>query len=127
MLGHVVAPSRAFTQIANTHVWDDSLSDAAFRLLVRGLSLPPARARATTVTELAAGLSGGRITADRARRQLTAAGLLHCRRRHSATGQVRTESLLSDVPLDAADAEQLFAGCRTRPATRTRGASGPRH
>ncbi|WP_073928856.1 hypothetical protein [Streptomyces sp. CB03911] len=110
MLRHVIAPSRAFTQIANSHVWDESLSDAAFRLLVRALALPPARARATTVTELAAGLSGGRITADRARRQLTAAGLLHCARRRSATGQVRTESLVSNVPLDAAAAERLFAG-----------------
>ncbi|MET9618335.1 hypothetical protein [Kitasatospora indigofera] len=110
MLRHVIAPSRAFTQIANSHVWDENLSDSAFRLLVRALALPPARARATTVTELAAGLSGGRITADRARRQLTAAGLLHCARRRSATGQVRTESLVSNVPLDPAAAERLFAG-----------------
>ncbi|MFC9330560.1 hypothetical protein [Kitasatospora sp. NPDC057015] len=110
MLRHAIAPSRDFTQIANTHVWDENLSDAAFRLLVRALALPPARVRATTVTELAAGLSGGRITADRARRQLTAAGLLHSARRRSATGQVRTESLVSNVPLGPAEAGRLFAG-----------------
>ncbi|MDH6576622.1 hypothetical protein [Kitasatospora sp. MAP5-34] len=109
MLRNVIAPSRDFTQIANTLVWDESLSDAAFRLLVRSLALPPSQARSTTVTELAAGLSGGRITVDRARRQLTRAGLLHSTRWRNATGQVRTESLVSNVPLTEADAERLFA------------------
>ncbi|MFD0262445.1 hypothetical protein ACFVH7_29775 [Kitasatospora indigofera] len=127
MLRHVIAPSRAFTQIANSHVWDESLSDSAFRLLVRALALPPAQARATTVTELAAGLSGGRITADRARRQLAAAGLLHCARRRSATGQVRTESLVSNVTLDPAAAERIFAGhlADAAPGAGGRGPGGP--
>ncbi|MFI6445239.1 hypothetical protein [Kitasatospora sp. NPDC050543] len=109
MLRHAIAPSRDFTQISNAQAWDDSLSDAAFRLLVRGMALPPSHARSTTVTELAAGLTGGRITADRARRQLARAGLLHCTRWRNATGQVRTESLLSNVPLSAAEAERYFA------------------
>ncbi|WP_371499909.1 hypothetical protein OG871_26375 [Kitasatospora sp. NBC_00374] len=108
MLRHVTAPSRDFTQIANDQVWDDSLSDAAFRLLVRSLALPPARVRSTTVTHLAAGLSGGRITVDRARRQLSRAGLLHSVRWRNATGQVRTESLVSNVRLSEAEAERLF-------------------
>ncbi|MFJ9947208.1 hypothetical protein [Kitasatospora sp. NPDC091207] len=108
MLLHAIAPSRDFTQIANSLVWDDELSDSAFRLLVRALALGPAKARATTVTALAAGLSGGRITTDRARRQLTRAGLLHTTRRRGTAGQVRTESLVSNVPLDTAEAERLF-------------------
>lgn len=108
MLLHAIAPSRDFTQIANSLVWDDELSDSAFRLLVRALALGPAKARATTVTALAAGLSGGRITTDRARRQLARAGLLHTTRRRGTAGQVRTESLVSNVPLDAARSEQLF-------------------
>ncbi|MFD9596517.1 hypothetical protein ACFWA9_27755 [Kitasatospora sp. NPDC059973] len=102
MLLHAIAPSRDFTQIANSLVWDDELSDSAFRLLVRALALGPAKARATTVTALAAGLSGGRVTTDRARRQLARSGLLHTTRRRGAAGQVRTESLLSSVPLGAA-------------------------
>ncbi len=109
MLRNVIAPSRDFTQIANAQVWDENLSDTAFRLLVRSLALPPSRARSTTVTELAAGLSGGRITVDRARRQLSRAGLLHCTKWRNATGQVRTESLVSSVPLTEAEAERLFA------------------
>ncbi|MGV9268544.1 hypothetical protein ACWDRR_28195 [Kitasatospora sp. NPDC003701] len=108
MLLHAIAPSRDFTQIANSLVWDDELSDSAFRLLVRALALGPAKARATTVTALAAGLAGGRITTDRARHQLADAGLLHTTRRRGAAGQVRTESLLSNVPLGAAEAERLF-------------------
>ncbi|PYC62572.1 hypothetical protein C7C46_33425, partial [Streptomyces tateyamensis] len=99
MLRNVIAPARDFTMIANSHIWDDDLSDSAFRLLVRALALSEARARRTTVTELAAGLTGGRITADRARRQLTNAGLLHCAKRRDAHGQLRTESLVSSVPL----------------------------
>ncbi|MDH6126028.1 hypothetical protein [Kitasatospora sp. GP82] len=109
MLRHAIAPSRDYTQISNAHVWDENLSDSAFRLLVRSLALPPSQARTTTVTELAAGLSGGRITVDRARRQLSRAGLLHCTRWRNATGQVRTESLVSSVPLSEAEAERLFA------------------
>lgn len=53
MLRHVIAPARDFTQISNEQIWNDELSDTAFRLLVRALALPPAKARATTVTELA--------------------------------------------------------------------------
>ncbi|WP_051970257.1 hypothetical protein [Kitasatospora azatica] len=109
MLRHVTAPTRDFTQIANAHIWDDDLSDAAFRLLVRALALSDAAARKTTVTELAAGLTGGRITADRARRQLGKAGLLHCGKRRNATGQLRTESLVSNVPLQRAEAERILA------------------
>ncbi|GHE24468.1 hypothetical protein GCM10018781_74390 [Kitasatospora indigofera] len=125
MLRHVVAPSRAFTQIANSHVWDESLSDSAFRLLVRALALPPVRARATTVTELASGLSGGRITTDRARRQLAAAGLLHCARRRSATGQVRTESLpAAGRGTSAARRRRPCRGGRYRGATGLAGTAG---
>ncbi|GAA1955073.1 hypothetical protein [Kitasatospora viridis] len=109
MLQHAIAPSRDFTQIANSHVWDDDLSDAAFRLLVRALALSAPAARRTTVTELAAGLTGGRITADRARRQLAKAGLLHTSTRRSATGQLRSESLVSNVPLRPDEAEQLLS------------------
>ncbi|GAA2233720.1 helix-turn-helix domain-containing protein [Kitasatospora cystarginea] len=127
MLRNVIAPSRDFTQVANTLVWDDDLSDTAFRLLVRALALPPSRARGTTVTELAAGLPCGRITADRARRQLSGAGLLHCARWRSATGQVRTESLISSVPLDEAEVERLFAEhfANGRPGAGRRAPGGP--
>ncbi|MFC8452669.1 hypothetical protein [Kitasatospora sp. NPDC057223] len=109
MLRNVIAPERDFTQIANAQVWDDNLSDAAFRLLVRAVALAPGRLRTTTVTELAAGLAGGRITMDRARRQLAGAGLLHSTRWRDATGQVRTESLVSNVPIGQAEADELFA------------------
>jgi hypothetical protein len=109
MLRNVIAPERDFTQIANAQLWDDNLSDAAFRLLVRAVALAPGRVRATTVTELAAGLAGGRITMDRARRQLAGAGLLHSTRWRDATGQVRTESLISNVPIGQAEADELFA------------------
>ena len=109
MLRHVIALSRDFTQIANAQVWDDNLSDAAFRLLVRSVALPPEQARTTTVTEVAAGLCGGRITVDRARRQLSGAGLLHSTRWRDAVGQVRTESLVSNVPIGQAEADELFA------------------
>jgi hypothetical protein len=109
MLRHVIAPTRAFTQIANSHIWDDDLSDSAFRLLVRALALSGDAARKTTVTELAAGLTGGRITADRARRQLRMKGLLHSTKWRSATGQVRSESLVSSVALRVEEAEELFA------------------
>lgn len=108
MLTHAIAPTRDFTQISNALVWDDELSDSAFRLLVRALALGPAKARTTTVTALAAGLAGGRITTDRARRQLTRAGLLHTTRRRGAAGHVRTESLVSNVPLSADEAARLF-------------------
>ncbi|GAA1975419.1 hypothetical protein [Kitasatospora viridis] len=110
MLRNVIAPPRDFTQIANAHIWNDDLSDSAFRLLVRALALSEPAARRTTVTELAAGLTGGRITADRARRQLAKAGLLHSTKRRDASGQVRSESLMSSVSLDAGEAEQLFVG-----------------
>ncbi|MCC9312298.1 hypothetical protein LN042_35445 [Kitasatospora sp. RB6PN24] len=109
MLRNVIAPARGFTQIANVHIWDDELSDAAFRLLVRALALSDAAARKTTVTELAAGLTGGRITADRARRQLGKKGLLHSTKWRNAAGQVRSESLVSSVPLRAEEAEGIFA------------------
>ncbi|MDH6113368.1 hypothetical protein P3T36_001752 [Kitasatospora sp. MAP12-15] len=109
MLRNVIAPSRDFTQIANALVWDANLSDAAFRLLVRALALPDSRARSTTVTALAAGMSGGRVTMDRARRQLTKGGLLHCTRWRNDLGHVRTESLVSNVALNAAEAAEFFA------------------
>ncbi|MGK4580592.1 hypothetical protein [Kitasatospora sp. HPMI-4] len=127
MLRNAIAPSRDYTPISNTHVWDDNLSDSAFRLLVRSLALPPSRARGTTVTELAAGLPCGRITADRARRQLSGAGLLHCARWRNATGQVRTESLVSSVPIDEAEAERLFAEhfAKGGPDAGKRGSGGP--
>ncbi|GAB2746640.1 hypothetical protein [Kitasatospora kifunensis] len=109
MLRHVIAPTRDFTQISNEQIWNDDLSDTAFRLLVRALALPPAKARATTVTELAAGVDGGRITVDRARKQLMRAGLLHSTRWRCRNGQVRTESMISNVPVDEGDAERMFA------------------
>jgi hypothetical protein len=109
MLRHVIAPTRDFTQISNEQIWNDDLSDTAFRLLVRALALPPAKARTTTVTELAAGLSVGRITVDRARKQLMRAGLLHSTRWRCRGGQVRTESMISSVWLDEGDAERMFA------------------
>ncbi|MCC9311250.1 hypothetical protein LN042_30035 [Kitasatospora sp. RB6PN24] len=112
MLRNAIAPTSAFTQIANAHIWDDGMSDAAFRLLVRALALSDAAARKTTVTELAAGLTGGRITADRARRQLAKKGLLHTTKWRNAAGQVRSESLVSSVPLDAEEAEGIFVGRR---------------
>lgn len=118
MLTHVIAPTRDFTQISNDHIWNDDLSDAAFRLLVRALALSPAKARATTVTELAAGLSGGRITADRARKQLARAGLLNSTRWRCRGGQVRTESMISNVPVDDGDAERMFAAHFDREDTR---------
>lgn len=133
MLTHVIAPTRDFTQISNVLVWDDDLSDTAFRLLVRALALGPAKARTTTVTALAAGLSGGRISTDRARRQLGRAGLLHSTRRRGTDGRVRTESLLSNVPLTTDEARRVFdahpeivgrgtAGRRPEAGKRTRGA-----
>ncbi|MGC0315576.1 hypothetical protein [Kitasatospora acidiphila] len=109
MLRNVIAPARGFTQIANSHIWDDDLSDSAFRLLVRALALSEAAARKTTVTELAAGLTGGRITADRARRQLGKKGLLHTTKWRNPAGQVRSESLVSSVPLGAEAAAEIFA------------------
>ncbi|TQF03083.1 hypothetical protein E6W39_13495 [Kitasatospora acidiphila] len=112
MLRNVIAPARAFTQIANAHIWDDDLSDSAFRLLVRALALSDVAARKTTVTELAAGLTGGRITADRARRQLVNKGLLHTTKRRDAGGQVRSESLVSSVPLRAEEAAEIFVSGR---------------
>ncbi|MFJ6140902.1 hypothetical protein [Kitasatospora sp. NPDC092286] len=108
MLLHAIAPSRDFTQIANALVWDEELSDSAFRLLVRALALGSAKARTTTVTALTAGLTGGRITSDRARRQLARAGLLHTTKWRDPAGQMRTESLVSSVPLSAAEAQRLF-------------------
>ncbi|MGC0313033.1 hypothetical protein [Kitasatospora acidiphila] len=108
MLRNVIAPARDFTQIANAHIWDDDLSDAAFRLLVRALAMSDAAARKTTVTELAAGLTGGRITADRARRQLGKKGLLHSTKWRDAAGQLRSESLVSSVPLGAEAAAEIF-------------------
>jgi len=109
MLRHVIAPSRDFTQISNALVWDESLSDAAFRLLVRAVATPEAAARRTTVTALASGLAGGRITAERARKQLERAGLLHTTRWRGAGGRLRSESLVSNVPLSAAEAGRIFA------------------
>lgn len=109
MLRHVSAPVRDFTKVRNSQIWDDDISDSAFRLMLRGQSLPPARAAATTVTELADGLTGGRITAARARGHLTRAGLLHTTRWRFRSGRVRSESLLCDVPISAEEAERLFA------------------
>ncbi|PYC77603.1 hypothetical protein C7C46_18395 [Streptomyces tateyamensis] len=116
MLRNVIAPAGAHTRIADAHIWDDELSDTAFRLLVRALALSGEAARATTVTELAAGLAGGRLTVDRARRQLGRAGLLHSVVKRSKAGRLRTESLVSSVPLTEAEAEAIFLG--RRPADR---------
>jgi hypothetical protein len=125
MLRHVSAPVRDFTQIPNAPIWDDDLSDAAFRLLVRSVAMPGNQARGTTVTQVAAGLGCGRITADRARRQLQRGGLLHVTKWRSTTGQVRSESLISNVPLSEAEAEQLFAAHFTRADDRRIGGPTP--
>ncbi|MGF1429844.1 hypothetical protein [Kitasatospora sp. LaBMicrA B282] len=108
MLQHVTAPTREFTRIRNAQIWDDEISDSAFRLLVRAASLAPAKARTTTVTDLTAGLSVGRIAGDRARKCLTRAGLLHSLRWRSPEGRLRTESLLSDVPLTEDEGRRLL-------------------
>ncbi|MDH6117289.1 hypothetical protein ABH930_001726 [Kitasatospora sp. GAS204A] len=109
MLRHVSAPTRDFTRIRNSQIWDDDLSDSAFRLAVRGQALTETKAARTTVTELADGLTGGRVTAARARKNLAHAGLLHHTRWRGRSGQIRSESLLCDEPMSEKDAERLFA------------------
>ncbi|MCD0483508.1 hypothetical protein LO771_14130 [Streptacidiphilus sp. ASG 303] len=110
MLRHATAPQGDWTRVDNAVLWDDDLSDTAFRMLLRCLSLGDEEALTTTVTQIAAGLAGGRITVDRARRQLTRKGLLHAVKWRSATGQVHSESVVSTVPLGPDEAARIVTG-----------------
>ncbi|MEU7181702.1 hypothetical protein [Streptomyces celluloflavus] len=111
MLRHAIAPARFFSQVPNEIIRHPRLSSDAVRLLTWQLSLPDGADESLSATAKRAGIK--KTAFIRAKRELSAEGYLHKWRRQGQAGLWSTVQLVSNVPLDPAEAAGVRDG---RPA-----------
>lgn len=102
-----IAPTRAFTQLANEIIRHPRLSSDATRVLTWQLSLPPGATETLSETAKRARIGGSAFTT--AKRQLIAEGYVHERRVQIERGRWATRQLVSSVPLRPGEADKLLA------------------
>ncbi|WP_448318648.1 hypothetical protein [Streptomyces sp. CO7] len=107
-----IAPTRAFTQLANEIIRHPRLSSDAARVLTWQLSLPPGATETLSETAKRARIGGSAFTT--AKRQLIAEGYVHERRVQIERGRWATRQLVSSVPLRAAEADKFLAALPTQ-------------
>ncbi|MER5475451.1 hypothetical protein ABT026_00480 [Streptomyces sp. NPDC002734] len=107
-----IAPTRAFTQLANEIIRHPRLSSDAARVLTWQLSLPPGATETLSETAKRARIGGSAFTT--AKRQLIAEGYVHERRAQIERGRWATRQLVSSVPLRAAEADKFLAALPTQ-------------
>ncbi|MFF9057421.1 hypothetical protein ACF09K_01770 [Streptomyces sp. NPDC014882] len=104
---HHIAPPRAFTQFSHGLIRHPRLSSDAVRLLTWQLSLPEGARESLSRTAERAGIGATAFT--RAKRQLKDEGFVHERRLQGPGGHWVTQQLVSNVPLNPAEAAKLLA------------------
>ncbi|MFJ9717130.1 hypothetical protein ACIRPQ_14495 [Streptomyces sp. NPDC101213] len=104
---HHIAPPRAFTQFSHDLIRHPRLSSDAVRLLTWQLSLPEGACDSLSRTAERANIGATAFT--RAKRQLKDEGFVHERRVQGPGGHWTTQQLVSNVPLNSAEAAKLLA------------------
>ncbi|MEU6481694.1 hypothetical protein ABZ858_33415 [Streptomyces sp. NPDC047017] len=115
MYRHHIAPPRAFTQFAHDLIRHPRLSSDAVRLLTWQLSLPQGARESLSRSAERARI--GATAFSRAKAQLKAEGYVHERRVQGPGGLWVTRQLVSNVPLNAAEAAKLLARTPMTPVT----------
>ncbi|MGW5369514.1 hypothetical protein ACWER6_13315 [Streptomyces sp. NPDC004009] len=104
---HCIAPPRAYTQFSHDIIRHPRLSSDAVRLLTWQLSLPQGTRESLSRTAERANIGACAFT--RAKRQLKDEGFVHERRVQGPGGHWVTQQLVSNVPLQPAEATKLLA------------------
>ncbi|MFE5404110.1 hypothetical protein ACFQ9Z_22735 [Streptomyces sp. NPDC056580] len=104
---HCIAPPRAYTQFSHDIIRHPRLSSDAVRLLTWQLSLPQGTRESLSRTAERANIGACAFT--RAKRQLKDEGFVHERRVQGPGGHWVTQQLVSNVPLNPAEATKLLA------------------
>ncbi|MFF6774286.1 hypothetical protein ACFY8W_12055 [Streptomyces sp. NPDC012637] len=103
-----IAPSHGFTQFSHELIRHPRLNSDAVRLLTWQLSLPEGARESLSRTAERARIGACAFT--RAKRQLKEEGFVHERRMQVAGGRWVTQQLLSNRPLNEAEAAKLLGG-----------------
>jgi hypothetical protein len=112
---HHIAPPRAYTQLSHDIIRHPRLSSDAVRLLTWQLSLPEGTRESLSRTAERANIGGCAFT--RAKRQLKDEGFVHERRVQGPGGRWVTQQLISNVPLNAAEAAKILARIPVSPSS----------
>ncbi|MFR9673135.1 hypothetical protein [Streptomyces sp. TR02-1] len=124
MLRHATAPARAFAQIPHAILRHPRLSAAAKTLLTWQLSLPADARQCLSDTARRARI--GKAAFQRAKGELLAEGYVHEWRVRVEGGRFTTVQLVSNVPLEPAEAAALRDGrCSATPGAAPPAAGGP--
>ncbi|GAA3391665.1 hypothetical protein [Streptomyces roseoviridis] len=107
MYRHIIAPSRGFSQFSHDIIRHPRLNSDAVRLLTWQLSLPASAPESLSRTAERARI--GACAFARAKRQLKAEGFVHERRVQGPGGRWTTRQLVTNLPLNAAEAAKLLA------------------
>ncbi|MFE4053010.1 hypothetical protein [Streptomyces sp. YIM B13518] len=107
MYRHHIAPPRGFSQFSHDLIRHPRLSSDAVRLLTWQLSLPDGARESLSRTAERARIGACAFT--RAKRQLKEEGFVHERRVQGPGGHWVTQQLVSNVPLNAAEAAKILA------------------
>ncbi|KOT41487.1 hypothetical protein ADK41_10020, partial [Streptomyces caelestis] len=102
-----IAPPRGFSQFSHDLIRHPRLSSDAVRLLTWQLSLPDGARESLSRTAERARIGACAFT--RAKRQLKEEGFVHERRVQGPGGHWVTQQLVSNVPLNAAEAAKILA------------------
>ncbi|KUN85544.1 hypothetical protein AQJ66_13630 [Streptomyces bungoensis] len=111
---HCIAPPRAYTQFSHDIIRHPRLSSDAVRLLTWQLSLPQGTRESLSRTAERANIGACAFT--RAKRQLKDEGFVHERRVQGPGGHWVTQQLVSNVPLNPAEAAKLLARMPVTPS-----------
>ncbi|MFD7700835.1 hypothetical protein [Streptomyces caelestis] len=104
---HHIAPPSGFSQFSHDLIRHPRLSSDAVRLLTWQLSLPDGARESLSRTAERARIGACAFT--RAKRQLKEEGFVHERRVQGSGGHWVTQQLVSNVPLNAAEAAKILA------------------
>jgi hypothetical protein len=104
---HHIAPPRGFSQFSHDLIRHPRLSSDAVRLLTWQLSLPEGARESLSRTAERARIGACAFT--RAKRQLKEEGFVHERRVQGPGGRWVTQQLVSNVPLNEAEAAKILA------------------
>ncbi|MFE4590584.1 hypothetical protein [Streptomyces laurentii] len=125
MYRHFIAPARGFTQFSHGLIRHPRLNSDAVRILTWQLSLPEGAKESLSRTAERAGIGGCAFT--RAKRQLLAEGFLHERRTQVTGGRWTTQQLISNQPLNEAEAAKLMGRAPGTVIVVAASAPGPRN
>jgi hypothetical protein len=112
---HHIAPPRAYTQLSHDIIRHPRLSSDAVRLLTWQLSLPEGTRESLSRTAERANIGATAFT--RAKSQLKNEGFVHERRVQGPGGRWVTQQLISNVPLNAAEAAKMLARIPVSPSS----------